>query len=146
MTLLRLAAGGLLSLAASAALAADPPERPWYAKLTPGKAEPQPAAPTFADAGPRLKAVGPLDAVALLEAVKAEQAACDRRLEVCRKIREIALANNDEPLGREAEELEQKTVALFKQRVARFGGKTGRAPTKPEATQAAGEPFKVVTP
>ncbi len=153
MTLLRLAAGGLLSLAATAgaALAADPvapaETKPWYAKLTPGKpAPPAPEPPTFATATPRPKAVGPLEATALLEAVKAEQAACDRRLEVCRKLREVALAQNDDALAQQAEELEQRATALFQQRVARFGGKSGwKAPTAQTASTAPA-PFKVVTP
>ena len=148
MTLLRLAAGGLLSLAATAAAVhAAEPAKPWYAKLTPGKAEPptpQPA--TFANSTPRAKSVGPLDPTALLEAVKTEQAACDRRLEVCRKIRAIALANNDDALSQEAEELEQKAVTLFKQRVARFGGRSGWKLPEAQSASAAPAPFKVVTP
>ena len=147
MTLLRLAAGGLVSLAAAAAAvhAAEPAAKPWYAKLTPGRAE-TPAPQPVAEPTPRIKSVGPLDPVVLLEAVKAEQAACDRRLEVCRKIREIALANNDDALSREAEAMEQKVVALFKSRVARFGGKSGWKSPEAANTQPAREPFQVVTP
>lgn len=142
------------------ALAADPTPavKPWYARLTGDKpaAKPDPD-PTFANSTPRLRTVGPLDPNVLLDALKAEQAAWDRRLEVCRRMREIAAETNNDALHQQAVALEQQATALYAQRAARlgvkgFGGPDRKSLPAPELPTAAAPvpapsaPFKVVTP
>ena len=123
--------------------AAEPDAKPWYGRLM-GTADKPDAAPP-----PRLAVSGPLDPNTLVEVIRAEQAAWDRRLEVCHKLREIAAAANDDSLTRQADALEQQATQLYHQRTARFGVKRGRTPAPtvelPPVTDAA-PAFKVVTP
>jgi hypothetical protein len=71
----------------------------------------------------------PLSPEAIAAALKAEQVAYLRRLEVCGKLQQIALDRNDEALLRQVEELERQADAVYKQRTAALGlSRTVRAP------------------
>lgn len=136
---------GALCLAGVAA-AAEPEAKPWYAKLTGSEAKPK-AEPTFAT--PKAPPVsGPLDGNTLVAVIGAEQAAWDRRLEVCHKLRAVAATTNDDALAAKADALEQQATQLYHQRMARFGVKSGKPAEAAAvaAAPAAGTPptFKVV--
>ncbi len=127
----RFAAWGLsAALAASAApaFAADPPkpdDKPsWFGRVL-GNSEKKPDQDrTFADLPARPPVlVGPLDPMAQAEALRAEQDAYLRRLDVCLKLREIATKKGDERLLMQADELEKQATSLYHQRVARLGVK-----------------------
>jgi hypothetical protein len=119
-----LAAGGW----AGAGLAADPSEtkpddKPsLFARLMPwGKKDgPDAKAPP----GPP-KVVAPLPPAELADAVRAEQMAYLRRLEVCTRLRDVAANTNNDKLVDAAEELERQAFATYQARVARLGVKTG---------------------
>src|SRR5262245_44260269 len=119
----RIAAWGLPALAAGAlapaALAADPaqPEKPGLVSRWLGGAESKPnPEKTFADVPARPPVVlGPLDPAVLAAALRAEQDAWQRRMDVCLKLKQIALARGDEPLARQADELERQATALYYQ-------------------------------
>ena len=129
----RFAAWGLSALAAGAsapaALAADPaqPEKPGLVSRWFGGSDPKPdSEKTFADVPARPPVIfGPLDPAVLAEALRAEQDAWQRRMDVCLKLKQIALDQNDEPLARQADELERQATALYHQRTARLGVKAG---------------------
>jgi hypothetical protein len=129
-----LAVAGLAAGTLATAVAADPPptDKPWYSRILGGKAEPKPAdPPTFGSLPPRVP-VGPLDPVAQAEAVKAEQDAWQRRMDVCLKLRQVAAARNDDALAAKADDLERQATTLYSQRVARLGVKSmGRGEVKP---------------
>lgn len=122
----RLGAKGLIALAAGAGasaaglVAADPPAKPWYAVFSSGEAKKETAAPPA-----RPIPVGPLSPEILADSLKAEQDAYLRRLDVCTKLRTVAVETNDEKLTAEADRLEQQATALYYQRVARLGVKGG---------------------
>jgi hypothetical protein len=65
--------------------------------------------------------MAPLSAELLAEAVKAEEAACTRRLDVCAKLREAAITTNDETLQRQIDELERQAIEVCQARIARMG-------------------------
>lgn len=127
----RIAAAGLavaLSLAPGAATAADPVKAP-PAKKADDKGKP-PATPQRPPV-----IIAPLSADALAEAVKDEQAACTRRLDACAKLREVAVARNDDVMLQKIDEVEKQAVELCQARVARLGvrGKAARPPEKAPA-------------
>ena len=117
--------------------AADPPgdAKPWYTKMFAGKPDPKPAESRPAPAAP-------LAPETLADALRAEQDAYLRRLDVCTKLRQVAVESNDEKLLEKADGLEQQATALYHQRTARLGVRGGPkgsySPTvvaaKPEAT------------
>jgi hypothetical protein len=129
----RFAAWGLSALAAGAlapvALAADParPEKSGLVSRWLGGSEPKPSSEkTFADVPARPPVIiGPLDPAVLAEALRAEQDAWQRRMDVCLKLRHIAFTRNDEPLAQKVDELERQATALYHQRTARLGVKAG---------------------
>jgi hypothetical protein len=129
----RLAAWGLSALAAGALAptvsAADPaqPEKPGLVGRWLGGSESKPTSEkTFADVPARPPVIlGPLDPAVLAEALRAEQDAWQRRMDVCLKLRQIALTRGDEPLARQTDELERQATALYHQRTARLGVKAG---------------------
>ena len=136
----RFAAWGLsAALAAGAAVpsavAADPPAKPWYARvLGSGSDTSSESKKTFADLPPRPPvAVAPLDPSVLTQALRAEQDAWQRRMEVCHKLREIAAQANDDRLFTQADDLEREATALYHQRVVRLGVK---APPRGAAADA----------
>jgi hypothetical protein len=119
-----LAAGGW----AEAGLAADPTttkpdDKPsLLARMMPwGKKDgPDAKAPP----GPPV-VVTPLPPAELADAVRAEQMAYLRRLEVCTRLREVAANTDNDKLIETAEELERQAFATYQARVARLGVKTG---------------------
>ncbi|HET6576105.1 MAG TPA: hypothetical protein VFG68_21060 [Fimbriiglobus sp.] len=123
--MLRSAAWGLSALAlAPVALAADPAEKPGLVSRWLGsKPEPE---KTFADMPARPPVViGPLDPAVLAAALRAEQDAWRRRMDVCLKLKQIALDQANEPLARQADDLERQATTLYHQRTARLGVKAG---------------------
>ncbi len=129
----------------------DKAEAPsWYARFTPALPGDKKTDVTATPARPPV-AVAPLEPAALAEALKAEQDAWGRRLEVCLKLRVVGNDANDEALLKRADDLEKQATALYHSRVARLGvkaplrGKSEAALAEtPAATPA--RVFKVVTP
>lgn len=66
---------------------------------------------------------GPLSPETLADALKAEQEAYLRRMDVCTRLRALASDNDDETLLARADRLEQQATALYHQRVSRLGVK-----------------------
>ena len=125
-----------LAAAGPAAVAADPPPPPprqttLFDKLF-GETKPKPG-PTAR----RLPTVtAPLPAEVVASALRAEQDAWDRRMAVCLRLREAALAANDDALMRQVDELERQAAALYAARTAALGLPRTRAPL-PEPAAAA---------
>jgi hypothetical protein len=135
----RYRAWGIAALAAAAwgaaAQATDPPRatRPGqsttvYDKLF-GKdrakaAAPADAAKTAADAAKAAPAGLSPDAVA--GALRDEQAAWERRMAVCLKLREVAVERSDDALLRQADDLERQATSLYHARTAALGLPKGR--------------------
>jgi hypothetical protein len=115
--MIRTAAGGLaVALATLGLAAADPkPDRSKSAKP-----DDKPAEKSKTPLRPPI-IIAPLSADVLAEAVKDEQNACTRRLDVCAKLRELAAAKNDEALLARIDELEKQAVEICQARVARMG-------------------------
>ena len=131
----------------------DKAEAPsWYSRFTPtlpGDKKPDVTA-NATPARPPV-AVAPLEPAALAEALKAEQDAWGRRLEVCLKLRVVGNDANDEALLKRADDLEKQATALYHSRVARLGVKAplrGKSEAALAETPAANPArvFKVVTP
>lgn len=141
----RFLARGLVALTAgwvawggSSAIAADPPapatppaeSRSFFDRLNPfSSAEP----------GPRLrKPVGPLSSETMVSVLQAEKDAYTRRLDVCHRLREIAINTGDETLEAKVNELEKQAMATYQARVSRLGVKNGGPlPPLPSATAIA---------
>ncbi|MCZ2344413.1 MAG: hypothetical protein LC104_21850 [Bacteroidales bacterium] len=133
----RLGAWGLAAALAtgagvSASWAADSPSpssssaKPWYHRLL-GADEPSPPqAPAAATPARPPIPTAPLAPEAVAEALQAEQEAYLRRLEVCTKLRQLALESHDDALMQQADTLERQATALYHGRVARFGVKIPR--------------------
>ena len=132
-----LAASAGAAVFASAAHAAPPPSPE-------GKAPPA----TFANTTPRPKLVGPLDPILKGEAVRAEQDALTRRLDVCNKLR--LMADGDDAIIKQADRLEEQATALYHRRVGRLGVRSAPPTTNITADVAAPAkkpapaPFKAV--
>jgi hypothetical protein len=117
------------------AVADDPPatttdSRPWYKRMF--SSAPKPAGPTVRS-GPVAAVPGHAPSATLppemvAEAVKAEYIAWERRTNVCLKLREAAIARNDEALMRQVDELERQTNAIYQQRVSALGVPKYKAP------------------
>jgi hypothetical protein len=126
----RSAAWGLSALAAGVLAPMTPaaePEKPGLvARWFGGSAAKPESEKTFADVPARPPViVGPLDPTVLAEALRAEQDAWQRRMDVCLKLRQVALQLDDEALAARADELERQATALYHQRTARLGVKAG---------------------
>lgn len=129
----RTLATGLAAALAAGAAAADDAGRPsWVGRLF---AAPNAAPVKPAEKGPPV--AGPLAPEAMAEALRAEQDALLRRLDVCTKLRQSAAEANDTKLIEKANVLEEEATALYLQRVARFGVKGG--PSVRTARRAAPE-------
>ena len=133
--------------AAAPALAADPApseSKPWYARLVGGDSK-KPEEKTFGSTAAKPGVVyGPMDPAALAEALKAEQAAYQRRLDVCLKLRQIAVRTNDDQLTEQADELERQATALYHARTAKLGVKAAlRAAPEPPAGALSAAPVPV---
>ena len=97
--------------------------KPWYTRLM-GDSKPKPDADkTYAATPPRPAVVLTLDPSVLTDALRAEQEAWDRRMEVCRRLREVASPGDSEAITKQANDLEKQATALYHQRVARLGVK-----------------------
>ena len=155
-----LGALGAAAVLGTLAHAAEPLPRdkaeaqPWYSRLTPKLSGDKKADPdkTFGATPARPPvAVAPLEPAVLAEALKAEQDAWDRRLDVCHKLRVVGSETNDEALSKQANDHEKQATALYHSRVARLGvkaplrGKPEATPPEPVAATPA-RAFKVVTP
>ena len=81
----------------------------------------------------------PLPPDQLVEALRAEQDAYLRRVSVCTELRRVAVERGDEPLARQADELERQAGAVYSARVAALGVSKTKAPL-PEPSVAAGDP------
>ncbi len=130
----RIAAWGLSAALTAGALApaaaadpAKPEEKPGLMSRWLGGSGKKPETEkTFADVPDRPPVVvGPLDPAVLAEALRAEQDAWQRRMDVCLKLRKIALQLDDDRLAQQADELERQATALYHQRTARLGVKAG---------------------
>lgn len=110
----------------SPAVAADADARPWYKRMFTSAPAPKPAGPTVRS-GPvvaapdRAPSVGTLSPDAVAAAVKAESDAYLRRMDVCLKLRVVALERNDDALNRQVDELERQAKAVYEQRVSALG-------------------------
>jgi hypothetical protein len=134
-----MAAALTVGAAPTFATAADPPNtttdtRPLYKRMF-FSPKPKPDA----GPGPRNGVVAappgqppiskPLSPEAVGDALRAEQDAYLRRLNVCVELRKAAIERNDEALMREIDEFERQAEALYKQRIAALGiSRTVRAP------------------
>ena len=128
----RYAAWGLSAALATGTVAAADPAPPapeskpsWFGRLLSLSADPKPEAEkTFGSVPARPPVIlGPMDPVVMAEALKAEQDAYQRRLDVCLRLREVAASLNDDKLAAQADDLEKQATALFHQRAARLGVK-----------------------
>ncbi|HEY2786026.1 MAG TPA: hypothetical protein VGJ05_13745 [Fimbriiglobus sp.] len=128
---------------------AKPDDKPsFFARLNPwGKKDgPDAKAPS----GPPV-IVAPLPPAELADAVRAEQMAYLRRLEVCTRLRDVATNTKNEKLIDVAEELEKQAFAMYQARVARLGVKTGPRNAEAEldsklGTGAGVNPLTVASP
>jgi hypothetical protein len=146
---------GALAPAAEPTPKANKAESPsWLDRLTPSMGAKSPGdGKSFGDtpARPPL-AIAPLEPAALAAALRAEQDAWDRRLEVCYKLRVVGGETNDEALIHRANELEQQATALYHSRAARLGvkpklrGEAAPLGTGPSALATPTRVFKEVTP
>ena len=154
-----LGALGAAAVLGTLAHAAEPLPRdktetqPWYSRLTPklpGDKKPDPDKTFAATPARPPMAVAPLEPAVLAEALKAEQDAWDRRLDVCHKLRVVGNETNDEALLKQANDLEKQATALYHSRAARLGVKAplrGKPEATPEPVAATpARAFKVVTP
>ncbi len=124
-------AAALAAGAATPAVAADPPTattdaRPWYKKMF--SAAPKPAGPTVRSGPVAAVPSAPLTPEVVADAVKAEYVAWERRMSVCLKLREAAIARNDDALLRQVDELERQANAIYQQRVSALGVPKVKAP------------------
>ena len=128
--------GGPSAIAADPSAPATPPaeSRSFFDRLNPFSSAESPAAP-----GPRLrKPVGPLSSETMVSVLQAEKDAYTRRLDVCHRLREIAINTSDETLEAKVNELEKQAMATYQARVSRLGVKTGGPlPPLPAATATA---------
>ncbi|MGL4419863.1 MAG: hypothetical protein ACRCZF_04280 [Gemmataceae bacterium] len=94
--------------------------------------------------------VTPLPPDQLAEAVRAEQDAYIRRLDVCNKLRQVASEKNNDVLLARADELEKLATTLYTERVGRLGVKPPRtAEAKLDRTLGGGQavnPLAVAPP
>jgi len=116
------------STAASSAAAAAPGKASgpsWLPSWFGGSSAAAPAEKTFGQAMPAPKpAFAPYEPAVLADALRAEQEAWDRRMEVCRKLREHA--GDNESLLMRIDEIERVATKLYQERVARLGVKSPR--------------------
>jgi hypothetical protein len=138
------------AMLAGAAEPAKPETGSWLSRMMPSGKKPE-AEKTFGNTPLRPPVViAPLEPSAIAEALKAEQQAWDRRMEVCLKLRMIADKTNNDALAKQADDLEKQATALYHHRSARLGVKAplrGKPEaTAPIATTTPERSFKVVNP
>jgi hypothetical protein len=76
--------------------------------------------------------VAPLSPDVLDAALTKEQAALNRRMQICDRFREIAQARNDDELMRLADQRQREALALYKERTAALGVPQIKEPAEPE--------------
>jgi hypothetical protein len=108
-----------------------PPEKGTLLGKLFGPKPPKPAGPTVRS-GPAI-VTAPLKPEVVAEAFRAEQAAWNRRMEVCLELKRVAAERGDETLARQADDLERQATDLFNARTAGFGMSRTKAPL-PEPT------------
>jgi hypothetical protein len=69
--------------------------------------------------------VAPLSADVIADAVRSEQDAVLRRLDICDKLRKLGESTGNPALIQQAEDLEKQATTLYSARVARLGVKGG---------------------
>ena len=80
---------------------------------------------TFGDIPARAPVIlGPMEPHVLAQALKLEQEAYQRRLDVCLKLRRIAVEQNNDTLLRQADDLEREATVVYHLRTAKLGVKT----------------------
>jgi hypothetical protein len=83
------------------------------------------SAATFGDLPNKVPVIlGPMEPDAMAQALKLEQEAYQRRLDVCLKLRQVALKLNDESLATRADDLERDATAVYHLRTAKLGVKS----------------------
>jgi len=68
--------------------------------------------------------LGPMEPDVMTQALRLEQEAYQRRLDVCLKLRQVALKTNNESLANQADELEREATAVYHLRTAKLGVKS----------------------
>jgi hypothetical protein len=112
-----------------------PPERTTLIQKLFGPSKPKPTGPSVRDSQRPFTISAPLPPDQLAEALRAEQDAYLRRVNVCFELRKIALERHDDTMVRQADELERQFGALYNARVAALGVSRTKAPL-PEPTVA----------
>jgi hypothetical protein len=111
------------------AVAADPNMQPDQTTLIQKLFAPRPPKPVGPAVQPTpLTITAPLTPEVLAKAVQAEEIAYLRRVRVCAELRRVADEKGDLTLSRQADELERKADAIYKDRIAALGVPTLRAP------------------
>jgi hypothetical protein len=113
------------------------------------------AAPTFETKSPKPRPViiTPPTAEVLAEAIKAEMDAYVRRMDVCTRLRQVAVESNDDSLATTADDLERQAGLIYQQRCAKMGMNTEAPPRAADTILdrslgrgAAVDPLKVAPP
>jgi len=110
--------------AADAPFATPTDDRPWYKRMffsPPPQPGPVIRTGTLVAAPGAMPAGSALPAEVVHDAVRAEAAAWQRRMDVCLKLRAVAIERNDKALERQVDELERQINALYAQRVNALG-------------------------
>ncbi|MCE9564742.1 MAG: hypothetical protein K8U57_22135 [Planctomycetes bacterium] len=119
--------------------AADMPEQTTLMKKLFGPKTAKPAGPSAASDPQRpVTITAPLPQEVLIDALRAERDAWQRRVSVCEELRRIAFDKGDDALSRQADELERQATALYNLRVAGLGVTRVKAPL-PESAGFASE-------
>ena len=141
--------GSMMALAlATTPIVAQPdaptPAKPsWFARLfqsdsaTPGSFAEEQAAKE------RLR-YGPLEPEVRAQALVAEQEAFQRRMDVCLKLRQIAVQENDDALYQQADDLQAAAGQLYQMRVARLGVATTPPPADSLKATSMDQPAPVI--
>jgi len=120
--------------------AADAPEQTTLMKKLFGPKTAKPVGPTVGtDTSRPVTITAPLPQEVLIDALKAEQYAWQRRVSVCVELRQVAEMKGDSALARQAEELERQATALYHLRVAGLGVARDKAALPDSPTSLASE-------
>lgn len=91
--------------------------------------------------------LAPLTASVVAEAVRSEQDAFFRRLEICDRLRNIGEETNNSNLVQQADELQKQVTAIYSARVSRLGVKTPKTlDTELAQTSVDGKPVSPPAP
>ncbi len=121
----------LAGAGAPSAPAADLPrpadDRPWYKRVLGADTKPPAAAPTRGMSAAPTRPTAPLAPEVVADALRAEQDAYLRRMDVCTELRRVAEETKDDGLARQVDELERQASTLYNQRTAALGVKKVKA-------------------